>query len=126
MRIRMHSFFGIGNKKIEKIFIKILDQIQEVYFNDMAIHYLQLLNSEMTYVLAGATLTKDGIIIKKDGKLIPWIRLGLTSYQRSCSIYDLEDQRHVRSFDYWHDWNAVILRSIVDYKMRSTTYELLK
>ena len=92
----------------------------------MAIHYVQLLNGGLNYDLAGALLTNEGIIIKKESQLIPWIRIGLMSYYRSCSIYDLSDPQHYRSFDYWHDWNASLLRAVVDYKIRSTTYELLK
>jgi hypothetical protein len=126
MLIRMHTFWGIGNKKIEKLFIQIYNQIHEAYFNDMAIHYVQLLNGGLTYELAGAMLTNEGVILKKERQLIPWIRIGIMSYYRSCSIYDHSDAHHFRSFDYWHDWNASLLHAVVTFKLRSTTYELLK
>jgi hypothetical protein len=126
LSIRMHSFFGIGDKKMEKLFLQIHKHIQETYFTEMAVHYVRLLNSGLNYELAGALLTSDGIYIKKDKPLIPWIRIGLMSYHRSCSIYDLSDPELFRSFDYWHDWNASLLRAVVDYKLHSTTYELLK
>jgi hypothetical protein len=48
------------------------------------------------------------------------------SYYHSCSIYDLADTNHFSSFDYWHDWNASLLHAVVNYKLRSTTYDLLK
>ena len=124
--IRMHSFFGIGDKKMEKLFIRIHQQIQEAYFTEMAIHYVRLLNNGLSYELAGALLTSDGVYIKKDKSIIPWIRLGLMSYFRSCTIYDLSDPELFRSFDYWHDWNASMLRAVIEYKLQSTTYELLK
>jgi hypothetical protein len=126
MVIRMHSFFGFGKKKIENLFIQIYNQIQEAYFNDMAVHYVQLLDSGLGYDLAGAILTSEGIHIRKDKPLIPWIRIGLMSYYRSCSIYDLADPQHFRSFDYWHDWNASLLYAVVDFKLKSTTYDYLK
>ena len=126
MLVRMHTFFGINKKKIEKSFIDIYNQINEAFFNDMAVHYAQLLNSGLTYNLAGALLTNEGVILKKDNKLIPWLRIGLSSYYRSCSIYDISDPQHYRSFDYWQDWNASLLHSVVDYKMKNITYELLK
>ena len=126
LSIRMHSFFGIGDKKMEKLFIQIHQQIQEAYFTEMAVHYVRLLTSGLSYELAGALLTSDGVYIKKDKPIIPWIRLGLMSYFRSCTIYDLSDPELFRSFDYWHDWNASMLRAVVDYKLQSTTYELLK
>jgi hypothetical protein len=125
MLIRMHTFFGINNKKIEKLFIDIYNKIHESFFNDMAFHYAQLLNGGLNYNLAGALLTHEGVILKKDGSLIPWLRIGLSSQYRSCSIYDVSDPLHYRSFDYWQDWNASLLHSIVDYKMKSITYELL-
>ena len=124
--VRMHSVFGIGNKRIEKLFVQIHKQIHEAYFMDMAIHYLRLLKSGLTYELAGTMLTHEGVIIKKDSQLIPWIRVGLMSYYRSCSIYDLTDPKRFRSFDYWQDWNASLLHTIVEYKLQSTTYEMLK
>jgi hypothetical protein len=126
MLIRMHTFFGFGNKKIEKLFVDIYNQINKAFFNDMAVHYVQLLNGGLSYKLAGATLTHDGVILKKDSGLIPWLRVGISSHFRSCSIYDISDPQHYRSFDYWQDWNAALLHSVVNYKMKSITYELLK
>jgi hypothetical protein len=118
--IRMHSFFEIGYKKVQRLFIQIHKQIQQAYFNDMAIHYVRLLNGGLTYELAGAFLTNEGVLLKKDKQVIPWIRVGLASYYHSCSVYDMADPRHFRSFDYWHDWNASLLRAVIDYKIRSS------
>jgi hypothetical protein len=126
MTIRMHSFFNIRKQKIENLFIQIYNLVQEAYFHDMVVHYVQLLSGGMSYDLAGALLTDEGIYIKKDKPLIPWIRVGLMSYYRSCSIYDLADPRIFKSFDYWHDWNASLLRAVVDYKLKDTTYAYLK
>jgi hypothetical protein len=116
MLIRMHSFFGIGKKKIQSLFSQIHSQIQNAYFNDMAIHYVQLLNSGLTYELAGVFLSNDGVLLKKEKQIIPWIRIGVKSYFESCSIYDITDQFHFRSFDYWHDWNASLLHAVIRYK----------
>jgi hypothetical protein len=126
MLVRMHTFFGINNKKTEKLFIDIYNKIDEAFFNDMTIHYAQLLNGGLNYNLAGALLTYEGVILKKDSALIPWLRIGLSSHYRSCSIYDISDPQHYRSFDYWQDWNASLLHSVVDCKMKNITYELLK
>jgi hypothetical protein len=92
-------------------------QIQQSYFNDMAIHYVRLLKGGLTFELAGAFLTSEGVLIKKGKNLIPRLRTGLATRFHSCSIYDTADLRHFRSFDYWHDWNASLLRSVVDYKI---------
>jgi len=117
--IRMHSFFEVGSRNNRKLFIQIHKQIQQYYFNDMAIHYVRLLNGGLTFELAGAFLTEEGVLIKKDKPLIPWSRTGLATRFHSCSVYDMADLRHFRSFDYWHDWNASLLRSVVDYKIRA-------
>jgi hypothetical protein len=120
LSIRMHSFFGLGNRRIKYKFIQIYKQIQKAYFNEMAIHYVRLLNAGLTYELAGTFLTDEGILLRKEKTPVPWIRIGLASYYQSCSIYDISDPQHFRSFDYWHDWNAALLRSVIDYKIRST------
>ena len=117
--IRMHTLFGVGSQKNRNLFIQIHKQIQQSYFNDMAIHYVRLLKGGLTFELAGAFLTEEGILIKKDNPLIPWSRTGLATRFHSCSVYDKSDLRHFRSFDYWHDWNASLLRSVVDYKIRA-------
>lgn len=117
--IRMHSFFEIGYKKVERLFIRIHKQIQQAYFNDMAIHYVRLLKGGLTYELAGAFLTNEGVLLKKEKHVIPWIRIGLASYYHSCSVYDLADPRHFKSFDYWYEWNASLLRAVIDYKIRN-------
>ena len=85
----------------------------------MAIHYVRLLKGGLTFELAGAFLTEEGVLIRKDTPLIPWSRTGLATRFHSCSVYDTADLRHFRSFDYWHDWNASLLRSVVDYKIRA-------
>ncbi|HXB28511.1 MAG TPA: hypothetical protein VNW49_01770 [Puia sp.] len=117
--IRMHSFFEIGYKKVERLFIQIHKQIQLAYFNDMAIHYARLLKGGLTYELAGAFLTNEGVLLRKEKQVIPWIRVGLASYYHSCSVYDLADPQHFRSFDYWYEWNASLLRTVIDYKIRN-------
>ncbi len=117
--IRMHSLFGIGSQKNRNLFIQIHKKIQQAYFNDMAIHYVRLLNGGLTFELAGAFLAEDGVLIKKEKSLIPWSRIGLATRFHSCSVYDKSDLRHFRSFDYWHDWNASLLRSVIDYKIRA-------
>jgi hypothetical protein len=117
--IRMHSLFGVGNQKNRTLFIQIHKQIQQSYFNDMAIHYVRLLNGGLTFELAGAFLTEEGVLIRKDKPLIPWSRTGLATRFHSCSVYDTAELSHFRSFDYWHDWNASLLRSVVDYKIRA-------
>ncbi len=117
--IRMHSFFEIGYKKVERLFIQIHKQIQLAYFNDMAIHYVRLLKGGLTYELAGAFLTNEGVLLRKEKQVIPWIRIGLASYYHSCSVYDLADPQHFRSFDYWYEWNASLLRTVIDYKIRN-------
>jgi hypothetical protein len=126
MFIRMHTVFGFGNRKIEKLFIDIYKRIHKAYFFDMAIHYVRLLNGRLDYNLAGVLLTNDGVYLKKDSPLIPWISVGLSSYYHACSVYDISDPQHYRLFDYWQDWNASLLHSVIDYKLRSTTYELLR
>lgn len=118
MLIRMHTFFGIGNKRIEALFGRIYDQIYMAYFNDMALHYVRLLNTGLTYELAGTFISEEGILLKNENQLIPWARVGLASYYYSCSVYDQRDPKHSRSFDYWHDWNASLLRAVVDYMTR--------
>lgn len=69
--IHMHSFFGVGSRNSRNLFIQIHKQIQQYYFNDMAIHYVRLLNGGLTFELAGALLTEEGVLIKKDKPLIP-------------------------------------------------------
>jgi hypothetical protein len=116
MLIRMHSFFGLGKKKIQNLFSRIHGQIQNAYFNEIAIHYVRLLDGGLTYELGGVFLTDEGILLKKEKQLIPWIRIGLKSYFESFSIYDITDPFHYRSFDYWHDWNASLLHAVIYYK----------
>jgi len=122
LKIRMHSFFSIGNKKLLKQFTQIQDQVIKTYFQDMANHYAQLIHGDLSYELCGVLLTHEGVWIRKDKPMIPWLRLGLHSYFNSCSIYDLTDPHHYRSFDYWHDWNATLLRAVINYKLQSKRY----
>jgi hypothetical protein len=118
MRIRMHSFFWIGDKRLRSQYIQVYKSVYKSYFEDMAIHYARLLIGGMTYELGGVFLTKEGVLIKKDKPLVPWMRIGLQSYFNSCSIYDLANPSQYRSFDYWHDWNATLLRAIVNFKLQ--------
>jgi hypothetical protein len=126
MLIQMHSFFGFGIKKNRNLFTKIHEKIHFAYFADMAIHYAKLLDSGLTYELAGAMLSSEGVLIRKTKQIIPWIRIGLKPYYEYCSLYDLADPQHARSFDYWHDWNASLLYSVIDYKLRNDAALLYK
>ncbi|MDP9041367.1 MAG: hypothetical protein M3N30_05250 [Bacteroidota bacterium] len=116
--IRMHTLFGIRKKKIRSKFIEIYKAIHRTYFVDMGIHYVRLLNSGFTYELAGVLLNSEGVLLYPKKQLIPWNRVGLSVFSLSCSIYDLADPQHSRSFGYWDDWNASLLDTIVEYKLR--------
>ena len=119
--IRMHVFFGIGNKKIRAMFISIYKIIHSTYFKDMVVHYVRLLKGGLPYELAGAMLNSEGILLGPKKECIPWLRVGLKLNYLACYIYDLADPLHFRSFDYWQDWNASLLYSVVNYKLKSDT-----
>jgi len=118
LKIRMFTLFTIGNKKLMDLYVQILDRIQEAYLDDLAMHYAQLIHGDLSYELSGALLTRDGVLIRKDKPQIPWKRIAVQSYNRSCMLYDTADPHHHRSFDYWHDWNATLLRAVVNYKIK--------
>jgi hypothetical protein len=126
MRIRMNSLFNIGNKGLSDLFTQIQDQIFEAYFKDMANHYAQLIHGNLSYELAGVLLTSEGVLIKKDKPPIPWNKIGLQSYYHSCAIYDITDPKQYRSFDYWHDWNAILLRAVVDFKLQGEINKIVR
>lgn len=120
--IRMHCFFWLGIRHTQNQFMHIHNQIHDAYFNDMAIHYIKLLRNGMSFELAGLFLTEEGIQLKKGKSVVPWNQLGLHSYFHSCMLYNLADPACYRSFDYWHDWNAPLLRTVVDYTIRNHPY----
>jgi len=111
VRIQLWSLYGL-RRQVK--YIAIIQTLNARYFNDMAVHYIQLLGNDLSFALWGVGLSPDGIADAKLGE-IPWQRLGIKPYAQYFALYDLTDQINYRAFEYGIDWNAGILQAVVEY-----------
>jgi hypothetical protein len=123
IRIRLRSIYGIRKKNLGKKYGDILRSLHQAYFNEMAAHYIRLLRNEISFTLAGLILTPDGVDDAKLGTL-PWLFVGMKSYFTYFAIYDMRDAGKYRSFDYGMDWNAAVLRAVVDFTLRKRVEQM--
>jgi len=117
IKIRLRSIYGIRKKKLGTKYNKIYGALHNAYFNDLGLHYVRLVNDRLPFMLAGVTLTPEGIVDPKIGAL-SWNSIGLKAYSTYFAIYDKSEPSNYHAFDYGVDWNAILLYSILTFILK--------
>jgi len=115
--IRLHSIYGIHQKRLGNKFRQIYQALHKAYFNDLGLHYIRLVNDGLSFSLGGVTLTNVGIEDPKIGAL-PWNSIGLKPYHSYFALYDKAEPAKYHAFDYGFDWNAGLLYAVLNYILK--------
>ena len=123
MKYRFWSLYGVRNRKLSEKYSSILQSLYSEYFNEMAMHYVSLLENQLSFSLAGVGLSPEGIA---DIRLrhIPWNRIAVKTYYKYFALYDASNPSNYRTLEYGIDWNAAILYAVVQHMVRKQSHFL--
>ena len=117
IKIRLSSIYGIRSGKLAIKYKQVYEALHNTYFNDLGLHYASLVNDSLSFRLAGAILTPEGIADSKLGTL-SWDSIGLKTYATYFVIYNKSEPNNYHAFDYGIDWNAVLLYSVLAFILK--------
>ncbi|BCY29438.1 hypothetical protein [Flavobacterium okayamense] len=65
IKIRLKSFYGFNLKSLSDKYVKIIDFLQDYYFDDISRKYLYNFTNDISFIINNIEFNKNGIILKK-------------------------------------------------------------
>lgn len=121
MKISFKSIYGYNRKQLSKYYGQILDQIWKHHFSEMVDTYLNEIHSGETIELCGVEISNQSVRFKTTNFLqngvetVPWDALGAKDYSTYYALFSKNHPADInRGFYYLDDWNAHVLRHVVE------------
>lgn len=120
IKIRLTSLYKIHLKPLNKKYREIVNTILKFYASEIIGHYLKLFNNKLGFTIITVDFSKLNIKID-DEHIIEWNDIDLKSFTRYIVISKKSDPNFYKGFDYWEDWNTVILYNVLRLILESKT-----
>jgi hypothetical protein len=107
LKIIFRSFYGIGNKRLNTLFNRIIQAIDQFFYSDQLDVLLNKYKNGDEIEIDAFNLSREGIFLKPKGIMIVWDDLGLTEFGTYFSIASKSNPAFANtSFYYLKDWNS--------------------
>ena len=90
LRILFNSHFGL-HRQNDQLYADIVDDIWRYYHADIVDGFLQKFYSNVTLVLQGITLMKEGVQLRGKHSVLPWDKVSIKEYYGYFAIYNKEN-----------------------------------
>jgi hypothetical protein len=114
IKIRLKSVYRVRIKLLEKKYIAIVNALFRYYFYDMTQDYLTQFRNGQTVELLGVSLSDQGVLFDRKVGRISWDFLGAKRYWHYYTLYSEETPNNYRAFVFLDDWNAGVLRRVIE------------
>jgi hypothetical protein len=114
IKIRLKSVYRVRRKSLGKKYQEIVGSLFKYYFYDMARDYLSRFEAGQPVELLGVSLDSDGVIFDKKIGLVSWDFLGTKRYWHYYTLFSEEKPENYRAFIFLDDWNAGVLRGLIE------------
>lgn len=114
IKIRLRSIYGIRSKQLFKKFAAILESLYNLYMADMIQSFVKKIEAGEDCLLAGVTVSKQGVTINSKTTVIEWEDVGLRKYYHKFSIHSKQHSENYYIAEYVVQWNSYVLRSVVE------------
>lgn len=114
MKIRLKSIYRIRRKQLSEKYQAIANTLFSHYFHDLTRQYLALFHNDQPIELLGVHLNKHGVLFDEQVGWVSWNFLGTKRYWHYYTLYSEEAPDNYRAFVFLEDWNAGILRGLIE------------
>jgi hypothetical protein len=118
IKIRLKSLYRVRIKLLEKKYLEIVNSLFRYYFHDMTWDYLAQLRNGQPVELLGVSLNNQGVLFDEKVGRISWDFLGTKRYWHYYTLYSEEKPNDYRAFVFLDDWNAGVLRGVIEVVLR--------
>ncbi len=110
IKIRLKSFYGFNLKSLSDKYVKIIDFLQDYYFDDISRKYLSDFSKDISIIINDIEFNNKGINFKNN--LILWEDLETKNFRKYFSISSKSNSSKYVLIDYMNDWNGSVIYSV--------------
>jgi len=114
IKIRLKSVYRVRRKLLGKKYQEIVSLLFKYYFHDVTRDYLRQFQAGQPIELLGVNLDSNGVIFDKKVGRVSWEFLGMKRYWHYYTLFSEEAPVKYRAFVFLDDWNAGVLRGLIE------------
>src|ERR1700722_9985529 len=114
IKIRLKSVYRVRKKLLENKYQEITNSLLKYYFHDMIRGYLQQFQEGQPVKLLGVKLNEHAVLFDEKVGWVSWGYLGTKRYWHYYTLYSEESPNNYRAFVFLEDWNAGVLRGLIE------------
>ena len=114
IKIRLKSVYRVRRKLLGEKYQEITNSLFKYYFHDMTRHYLRQFQEGQSVELLGVKLKQHAVMFDEKVGWVGWEFLGTKRYWHYYTLYSEESPDNYRAFVFLDDWNAGVLRGLIE------------
>lgn len=114
LELRLYTWIWTGLKPAHRNFGNVVNALYDRYFIHHAKHWWKDLHAGLPVMFNDCFLTTEGVTLRPHAPVIPWDHVIVRDYHQYFAIRSAANEKAYRCFDYRTDWNAAVLRALID------------
>jgi hypothetical protein len=114
IKIRLKSVYRVRLKLLNEKYLAIANALFRLYFHEMTLEYLAQFRDAQGVELLGVKLNNQGVLFDEKVGCVSWDFLGTKRYWHYYTLYSEESPNNYRAFVFSDDWNAGVLRGLIE------------
>jgi hypothetical protein len=114
IKLRLKSVYRVRRKLLGEKYQEITNSLFKYYFHDMTRHYLRQFQEGQSVELLGVKLNQHAVMFDEKVGWVGWEFLGTKRYWHYYTLYSEESPDNYRAFVFLDDWNAGVLRGLIE------------
>jgi hypothetical protein len=114
IKIRLKSVYRVRRKLLGEKYQEITNSLFKYYFHDLTRDYYRQFQDGQPVELLGVSLNSQGVLFDEKAGRISWDFLGTKRYWHYYTLYSEELPDNYRAFVFLDDWNAGVLRGLIE------------
>lgn len=113
IKLRLKSIYGIRINELHKKYASIVNKLIDIHFKRISEKYIQQFRNRDEFILLSIKFLEEGIQLKNKKKIL-WEDLGTKNYHNKYNLFSKSDKNVYVIFEYFSDWNTVVLFSVIE------------
>jgi hypothetical protein len=118
IKIRLKSVYRVRLKLLNEKYLSIVNALYRHYFHEKTLEYFEQFRDGQTVELLGVNLNSQGVLFDEKVGRVSWNFLGTKRYWHYYTLYSEESPHNYRAFVFLDDWNAGVLRGLIETILR--------
>jgi len=113
IKLRLKSIYRVRVKQLNKKYTAIINSVYQTYFHPLTLTHYEQFQAGRDVEILGVSINKDGVLYDPKVARISWDFVNLKRYWHYYTLYSEEMPDRYRAFTPAEQWNASILRQLI-------------